>query len=433
MMTLENILERPLRAKNQNLTVHQLKIISFTHKTIPLQDLSTFYINENDRAVRLSILKDALLLDELFYLATCNRIEFIFTSNQDGDVDFQRLFFKKFNSRWSKEEIDFAVQHAKVYAGDAALHHLLSVASSLDSLVVGEREIITQVRKSYDECHVAGLTGDFIRLLMQSTIATAKQVFTDTKIATHPVSVVSLAYRKLRDLNVNLDSRILMIGSGETNTNLSKYLVKHGFRNFTIFNRTEANAQKLVDSFRSDKIQATAHALNGLENYSGGFDILITCTAASDALITNDLYTRLLDGDTSRKVIIDLAIPADVEKAVVEKNNVHLIDIGELKSEAAKNLAERHHELKAAEIIIGENMIEFHRLLRMRELEVAMQEVPGKIREIKTRAINDVFAKEMAALDEDSRELIGKMLDYMEKKCISVPMKIAKEIILEKN
>lgn len=430
-MTLENLLLRPSRSNKNELKVQRLKIISFTHKTISLNDLSKFFIAEDIRMTRLSFLKESTSIDELFYLATCNRIEFIFATDQNCDDAFLKFFFKKFDSEFTKEGIEFAVQHANVFEGDAALHHIFSVASSLDSLVVGEREIITQVRKAYDDCFAAGLTRDFLRLVLRNTIIAAKQVFTDTKIATHPVSVVSLAYRKLRDLNAKLDSRILVIGAGETNTNLLKYLVKHGFHNFTIFNRTVSNAEKLALSIRNEKIHVEAFSLTEIEKFERGFDILISCTASSEPVVTNSVYTKLLKGDQSKKIIIDLAMPADVDQQVIEKNNVHLIGINQLKSEAEKNLAERQNELKAAETIIGENIVEFHQVLRTRKLELTMKEVPERVRDIKRRAVNDVFAKEIDLLDETSKELLGKVLDYMEKKFISVPMILAKEIFLE--
>ena len=169
--------------------MQRLKIISFTHKTISLNDLGKFYVDENIRISRVSFLKEAASLDEIFYLATCNRVEFIFTSNHACDYYFLKLFFQNFNTEWTHDDIDFAIEKATVYEADSALHHLFSVASSLDSMVIGEREIITQVRKAYDECNAGGLTGDFLRLIVNRTIIAAKQVFTQTKITSHPVSV----------------------------------------------------------------------------------------------------------------------------------------------------------------------------------------------------------------------------------------------------
>src|SRR5947207_7128193 len=106
---------------------------------------------------RLTSLKNSLFIDELFYLATCNRVEFIFACDRACDESFLVLCFKEFNPGWKKEEMEVALKQVKVYEGDVALHHIFSVAASLDSLVIGEREIITQVRKAYEECNESGL------------------------------------------------------------------------------------------------------------------------------------------------------------------------------------------------------------------------------------------------------------------------------------
>ena len=224
-----------------------------------------------------------------------------------------------------------------------------------------------------------------------------------------------------------------MIGSGETNTNLAKYLIKHGFKNFAIFNRTLGNAQKLSESLKSEGTSFDVYTLDELKNYKGGFDVLISCTSAHEPVVTNDIYSQLLNGDTTEKIIIDLAMPADIERTILEKHPVRLIDIEQLKSEAEKNLKERHGELHVAEKIVDESILEFKQMLRTRKVELKMKEVPEKIREIKAKAINDIFAREIETMDDSSKEILSKVLDYMEKKYISVPMVMAKEIILENN
>ena len=112
-------------------------------------------------------------------------------------------------------ELDSLTNNAEVFVGEEAVEHILKVASSLESLVVGEREIITQVRKAYDFCNLLGLTGDFTRLLIKQTVETAKEIYTTTDIAKNPVSIVSLAYRQLRALGIKKEARILFIGSGD--------------------------------------------------------------------------------------------------------------------------------------------------------------------------------------------------------------------------
>jgi len=411
--------------------LQRLRIIAFTHKKTPLRELNRFFLHEENRRERLEYVKFSCDLGEILYLATCNRIEFLFTSQASLNESFLTRFFRSFREDWQEEELNFAVAHAEVFEDEEALLHFYSVASSLDSLVVGEREIITQVRKAYDACHSEGLTSDFLRLVVKSTITTAKKVYTETRIANNPISIVSLAERKLRALHPSKQSRILLVGAGETITNISKYLVKQGFRNFSIFNRSLENSRKLAGTLQSSTVSAAAYSLDDLKTFNQGFDILITSTSAADPIITTEIYTSLLSKDPGKKILVDLAIPADIHSDVIEQNPVHFIDINDLRKIAQENLAGRQREYEHAAEIVEECVRDFRQLHRTRALELKMREVPVKIREIKDRAVNDVFARELESLDENSRELLGKMLDYMEKKCISIPMIMAKEIILE--
>ncbi len=432
-MTVKNENFGLLQSEKSEPALHLLKSIAFTHKNTPVKELHRFFLHEENRKERLAFMKFTTDIHEIMYLATCNRIEFIFTTHLSCDASFLSRFFRNFRQDWNEDEVDFAVKHAEVYEGEEALRHMYRVASSLDSLVVGEREIITQVRKAYDSSHSDGLTGDMLRLAVKSTITTAKRIYTETKIANNPVSVVSLAERKLRELRPDVNSRIILVGAGETNTNITKYLIKHGYHHFAIFNRTIENAQKLARIIGSDLVQASAHSLDELATYSSGFDILITCTGAAEPVITENIYASLAHDDTELKLHVDLAVPSDIHPQVRNNFPAITIDISELKIVAEKNLLERKGEFAAAENLIEESVAEFRQMHRTRTLELKMKEVPEKIREIKEKAVNDVFAHELESLDAKTRALLEKVLDYMEKKCISVPMIMAKEIILETN
>ena len=120
------------------------------------------------------------------------------------------------------------------------------VASSVDSLIIGEREILRQLRTAYDACRRAKLTGDSIRLAIKISVETAKRVYSNTKIGEKPVSVVSMAMRELENKQIDKNARILLIGAGQTNTLVAKFLKKFGYSNYTIFNRSLENGQKLA-------------------------------------------------------------------------------------------------------------------------------------------------------------------------------------------
>lgn len=411
--------------KEKNRIVNKIKIIAFTHKTSGLNEIGKLHIDETLLQSRLEHLKTKSGIDELQYLSTCNRVEFILSYKNSINKQFLKNFFKAFDSSWKEDEISWAVQNAQVFEGEEAARHLFNVASSIDSLVVGEREIITQVRNSYDKCFELGLTGDMIRLAIKRTIEVAKDVYTHTNIARNPVSVVSLAYRRLRELEVKQDSRFLIIGSGVTNTTMAHYLKKHEFTNFTVFNRTLENAQKLAC-----ELKGQAFPLLELKNHKAGFDIIITCTGAAESIITPEIYKSLVGNDKSTKVVVDLAIPNDLDAEILNNFDVNLIAITNLQEKAKENLKSREKELEACKTIIENHIVEFKQVLKIRKVELAMSEVPQKMKAIRETA-NEVFAKELSCMDTSSKEVLDKILAYMEKKYISVPMKMAKEILIE--
>jgi glutamyl-tRNA reductase len=408
--------------------MNYFKIISLTHKLAPLELIGKLHLDENHQQDYLGGLKIRMELKELMFLSTCNRVEFVVNTDREISSEFLSDMFYSVNSRLTKEDIVSLIEKTVIYEGDNALTHLFEVSASLDSLVVGEREIITQVRKAYEFCNLLGLTGDTIRLAIKQTIETAKQVYTDTDIAKNPVSIVSLAYRQLRSLGIKNNARIIFVGAGETNTNMAKYLKKHQYANLTVFNRTIANAEKLAN-----QLNGKACELAHIKDFKEGFDVLITCTAAQGVVITNDIYTSLLGADTSKKVIIDLSIPADIDKSVIELNDVVYIDIESLKKQAAENLLKREGEIDACKAIINSKVEEFKQLFQERKIELAFGEIPKQIKYIKETALNEVFAKEMNTLDPQGKEVLEKVLKYMEKKYNALAIKTAKKVFLEED
>jgi len=402
-----------------------LKVIAFTHKQIELKELGRLVICQDKLIEKLQQVKTQFEIAEIFYLGTCNRVEFVLVTDQVVDTAYTERFIDALDIGVCNQYMGTFLKAASIYEDQEALNHLLRTSCSLESLIVGEKEILPQLRKAYENCREAGLTGDFLRLVMNCVVKTAKEVYTDTNISKNPISVVSLAYRKLRDLKLCTNARILIIGAGETNRNISKYLQKHKFSNFSVFNRTVSKAAQLAADLNGE-----AFNLEALKNYNKGFDAIITCTSSVDAIITPEIYASLLNGETSKKTIVDLAVPTDTAPEVLEQFPVNFIEVHSLNEVAKRNLQERYHELVHAEVIIQQNIGEFTNMLKQRRIELAMRQVPEKIKEIRNNAINTVFADEVQGLDEQSREILEKVINYMEKKYISVPMIMAKEILI---
>lgn len=403
-----------------------LHTIAFTHRKFDLTKIGMLHIELDDQAQRLKKAKSALDFDEFLFLSTCNRVEISFICRKpvDSTIFFQLL--QNLYPNIAESEIVNFVANLEYYQNRLAVQHALAVASSIDSMIIGEREIITQVRNAYEHCSANGLTGDSMRILMKHVIETAKKVYTQTNIATKPVSVVSLAYQQLKKLNITLDARIILIGAGATNTTMSHFLKKHGYKNFVVFNRTLAKAELLADA-----LQGTALALNEILNYTGGFDVIITCTGADHHLISLEIYEQLLQGETSKKTIIDIAIPQDLDPQIGAKYKLTHISVDFLQQISNQNLKERSKEIDHVQRILTAASEAFELRIKERQVEIAMKAVPKQIKDIKSAALNDVFKNEIENMDAASREVLEKVIGYMEKKYISGPMKLAKKILLK--
>jgi glutamyl-tRNA reductase len=411
----------------------RLHIVALTHKRLPLEVVGSFHLEEGALVATGERLRAAGLVSECFFITTCNRAELVFMAAGDGVPT--ELLLQAWKPGLEVDRHDLALKAAVVHSGAEAVRHLIGVASSLESLVIGEREILAQVREQYERARLAGLTGDGLRLLMKQVVNSAKRVYTETAIASRPVSVVSLAYRALRDHGVRKDARFLIIGAGKTCADMCLYLSKHGFKDLHIFNRTLAKAEALVR-----EVGGEAYPLDTLTAFDEGFDVIISGIGRGTPIVDATLFADLTAADprpaeqrAARPALVDLAIPHDIDAACMGAMPAHLIRIEDLQQKAESNRAARHQELGACQAIVEEGVAEFEVLARERGVERAMAQVPETVRALRERAVNEVFAADIARLDPDARAVLDKVLDHLERKYISVPMKLAKQVILDEH
>lgn len=405
--------------------MNRYSVIAFNHHSIGIRNLDELFASEEVLSERLHSIKSGLKADGMMYLATCNRMEFFFSSSNAITSHEIGKLLSVLHPGWSAEKMARMAKAALFFSGEEAVKHVFRVAASLDSLVVGEREIITQMRTAYEWSQQQGLTDDFIRLLMRKTIETAKKVYTDTKIAEKPVSVMSLACRKLQEWRVSSNSRVIMIGAGQTADVLVKYMSKHGFTRFTVFNRTLKHAKELAAKYNIE-----ARSLKELDSYTEGFDILITCVKSTKPVIDKDLFQKLVNGEKGSKTIVDLGVPFNVDKNVLTLKNVHSVTTASIEAIAKENLEGRKSEMSLADAIINQAVEEYYKDLQGRKIERAMSHLPQQVHKLREQAITSVFSKEISALSPDSKEVLEKVVNYLEKKYISIPMQLAKDILL---
>ncbi len=404
--------------------IENYKIVSLSHRNMPLAMLGNFVFGQENEGLkaRLEFIKAQTGLQELMYLATCNRVMFIFVQKGNLSTDWIANFLYKIYPDLAIGELETAQKSAQLYEGEAAAQYLFEVAASIDSLVLGEREILRQLRAAYDVQSEMGLTGDCLRLLMRFTVEAAKKVYSHTAIGEKPVSVVSLAMQKLFSLPLSKETRFVIVGAGQTIQLVAKFLVKKEFKNFAIFNRSLPKAQYLAQ-----QLGGQAHLLSDLADYKGGFDVLIACTGATEAIVGADLYQKLLANERNAKILLDLSIPYNIDPKIVAQYPCTYIEIEQLKTLAQANLGFRESEVGKAKALLNEELATFVALFAARQIEIAMRDVPEQIRAVKNHALNTVFKNDIAQLDEASKAVFEKVLAYMEKRCVAIPMQVAKE------
>ncbi len=407
--------------------LQKFKVLSVTHKRVNLKRLAHFVVGD-PQAENLQQLKEEFQLPELLYLATCNRVLFFFLSEESLDISFARAFFGQINPDLGQEELDKLEDSLFMLEGLDALLHLYEVAASMDSLVVGEREILRQLREAFEQCRDWGLTGPWIQLAFQQAQLAAKEIYSTTRIGEKPISVVSLAMQQMMRQPLEKNARILLVGAGQTNSLVGKFLLKYGFENVKVFNRTLSRARQLAAY-----VGGEAFSLKQLSEYGEGFDCMIVCTGSRKSVITPELYASLVKGDTRRKVLIDLSVPHNVSPEVIDQFPVHYTEIEGLRHLAKENLAFREQEVQIARKQLEGLLNGFPAVLQQRRMEIAMRQVPEQIKSVREKAMSEVFRKEMDDLDPSTQELIDRMMQYMEKKCIGIPMRVARTAVLSES
>lgn len=406
----------------------QYKIVTITHKTTKVNRLKDYLLSDGDSDYpthRLKDLKETFSLSEILYLNTCNRVTLFFTCDYKLNEEFLENLFLFINPSLNKELIQLHVSKAMVYEGRDAIRHLFGVAASLDSLVVGEREILGQIKFAYQKSKEHLLSGDSIRLAVEQAIVFAKRIHTETKIGEKPISVVSLAYRTLLEKNLSTSSKIIIIGAGQTNNLMANLLVKNHYEQVTVYNRTLSKAEDLASRFRDGK----ALPLEMLPNHAEDFDIIISCTGSNHTILHESVFHKI--NKQNRKVtIVDLAVPQDVDKSITQLPYVSYIDIISLEQKAKENLQFRKNEMYKAEAILEDFINTFAEIVKERKLELALANIPSEVKEIKNIALEKAFKKDIDNLDDYAKSVLIKVIGYMEEKYTALPFKASKESLL---
>ncbi|GAA5221818.1 glutamyl-tRNA reductase [Membranihabitans marinus] len=408
--------------------ISNYKILTLSYEDVTLDKIPMYMVSSehsDEERTKLSQLKNLLDVQELYYLNTCNRVLYLVYSQHSAERLMQRVKPLVYAAGHKNTE-NISDLSPKIYEGEEAVNHFFEVASSLNSMVVGEREIIRQVKEAYEKCLDYGLTGDHLRILYQSCIQTGKAVYSHTRIGEKAVSVVALAMKKMRQMGLSETDEVILIGAGQSIKNVCRFLAEWGVTKIKIFNRSLFNAHKLKEICPT----AEFYPLSEIHLHNLDVDFFISCTGASNPVLTPEIIATATQskGLTKTKGMLDLAIPNDIHSDIFkEYPKIRLIEVESLRSLAQKNINFRKKEILKAKEIVDQQIAEFKEKMHRRFIEKAFHDIPSLIHEAKDKAINEVYRQRMDDLDPETQDLIHEMMDYMAKKCISIPMKTAKE------
>jgi glutamyl-tRNA reductase len=397
------------------------KIITTNHNINSTNTIGDYAVETDHKEQAFKSLS-SLDISELLYLATCNRVLYLFYCPREIDKTFISSFFATI------KKTDFVIEDwlskLEVYEGEEAVGHIMEVAGSIDSLVVGEREIFRQYRSAFKEAKEKNLIGDNLRILDKAIVQTSKSIYTNTRIGEKPLSIASLAMTSMLEL-LPYPNHIVFIGAGETNTLLGKLLLNNYSGKYSVFNRTKKNADRLAKL-----VNGASFSLDSLRGIAD-FDILIISTASRNIIWSNELMEMIHEKYGNRKrILVDLSVPSNIERSITHHTNVILITIDNLNKLAEVNLEARKNEIVLAKEIVTKSRKGFRKMYNERKLELALSSIPQEVNKVKEKAITEVFSKKLDKENEETRKLIEEMMSYMAKKCISIPIKTAKQRLL---
>ena len=400
-------------------------LVGVNHKTAPVEIRERLAFNDEACASGLRQLVDGEIVREGLIVSTCNRVEILGATSND-QLEFSAGRIAQFLDTSGSLPDGFLNAHIYRHTNEEAVRHLFRVASSLDSMVVGEPQVLGQVRHAYAVGVEAGTVGRVLNRLVHHTFRVAKRVRNETGIAANAVSISYMAVELGKKIFDSLKGcSVLLIGAGEMAELSARHLVNAGAARVTIANRTEETARQIADEFGAATVP-----LDRLDQVLHEADVIICSTGAPDYVVTEARTRKALARRRNRPTcFIDISVPRNIDPAVSNIPNVFLFDIDDLESVISSNIREREREAERAELIVQSEVMQFQQKLRLMDIgpsigalrqnmqDVARAELArqrkrlGPLTKDQERAIESLL---MSTVNKISHPLISQMRQFYE-------------------
>lgn len=392
-------------------------VIGFNHKSAPVEKRERFAVHPDGLPELYAKIKERNI-GEAVYLATCNRVEtYIAAPSPEKAVEEVKKLYEEISGIKADDFLDIA--YVK-YSRDAA-HHLMSVISSLDSMVLGETEIVSQLKNAFAQSVYNKSTGPVLNKLFHQAFKAAKQVRSETEISHNPVSIAFIAADMAKTVCPDLGvKKALLIGAGQMGELVLKYLSKFGVGEIIIANRSLHNAERIAEEMNVD---AKIILLDEIMEVAMDVDIVITSVTAPHYMVTKEMLNAAAGFRKGKPlVLIDIAVPRNVEPGVDEIPGVHLYNIDSLQVMANEGQKNRLNEARLAEEYVDENVKEFYEWRSEMSVTPAITSIHNKFDEIRKTELERYRKKKLKHLSPEDFETVEELTMQIMTKTLHNPI-----------
>ncbi|MCL1910739.1 MAG: glutamyl-tRNA reductase [Leptospirales bacterium] len=394
-------------------SLSDVAVIGFNHKSASVERRECFSIHADKYAELYNGIKEKNI-GEAVYLVTCNRVEtYIASPSVDAGVDAViRLYEELSGLKYDDFKDNLYIKYSR-----DAVSHIMSVISSLDSMVLGETEIVGQMKDAFSKAVFNESVGTLLNKLFHQAFKAAKQVRNETEISKNPISIAFIAADMARTACPDFDSKkALLIGAGQMGRLVLKYLAKYGIGEIIIANRSVHNAEHIAEELN---IAAKAVLLDEIYEVANDVDIVVTSVSAPHYMVTSEMLRKVMAARPNHPlVLIDIAVPRNIEPSAAEIEGVRLYNIDSLKEIADDNLQSRLSEARIAEEYINENVDEFFEWKDELSVTPVITSIQNRFEEIRCmeleryrkKKLKHLSVEDFAVVEELTKQIMTKTL-----------------------
>lgn len=402
----------------------KIVLLGLNHKSAPVEVRERLAFDSPGMVRALRLLKDRFREAEFVLLSTCNRVELYCASKREGGVTAENL--ADFLSEFHNIPLEKFQEFLYAYEDEDSVKHLLTVASSLDSMVVGEAQIIGQVKESYRLACTARSTGKVLNHLFHCAFATAKKVYTTTSISSGRTSVAGVAVELAMQLFADISSaKVVVIGAGEMGELLVRHLLHVGCEDITIINRSYERGQNMAK-----RHGVVARKWEELAERLTRADIAIGSAAVQDCLFKKDSFRKMMDKrHKGTLLIVDIAVPRNFEPSVNEIEDVYLYSIDDLSEVVEQNREAREQDVAKGMQIVSENVADFMDWFGTRDIGPLIGQMKEEFAQISQNELERFFVgtRQEATCKEVMRAMVNRIVNKLLHCVIKNVSTVAKE------